>query len=402
MTASDQHGADERDLDQAGALMAEAVLDESMIDRMRTLIGTDLRISHSVNNEEATRLAVERFADAIGDPNPLWRDRIRAESSVYGRRVAPPSFVLGCFSGLQFGWPGLGSFHSGSNLLFHRPVFVGDTVAATCRYEGFDGPRPSAFAETMITDRFYNTYRNQDGELIAELHWWVMNFMRQKAKIRSLDGPEVELPHPWTIDEVEEIETRILAEEPRGERPRRWEDVSVGDQLDVVTKGPIGVTDEVAYVAAGGPPIPRVAANAVALRQYQGHPAWAFRDPVTKALEPIYAVHYNKAAANAMGVALQYDVGFQRQCWHIHLLTHWMGDDAWIVRAAAQYRRFVYLGDVISLGGEVTGKHVKPDGEHCVDVRTWAVNQRGEDTMPGTATIALPADGVPSPVQGRS
>ena len=64
------------------AKMAEAELDDEMLARMRSLAGTNLRIDHSVNNEEATRLAVERFADAIGDPNPLWRDRRHAETSV--------------------------------------------------------------------------------------------------------------------------------------------------------------------------------------------------------------------------------------------------------------------------------------------------------------------------------
>jgi hypothetical protein len=253
----------------------------------------------------------------------------------------------------------------------------------------------------MVTDRFYNTYRNQHGELVAEVRWSVMNFMRQQAKAQASDGGAVTLPHPWAVEEVEEIERQVLSEEPRGDRPRLWEDVSIGDHLDVVTKGPIGMTDEVAYVAAGGPPIPRVAANAVSLHQYQRHPAWAFRDPGTMALEPIYAVHYNRAAANAMGVALQYDVGFQRQCWHIHLLTNWMGDHAWIRQASAQYRRFVYHGDVISMGGEVTAKHVTKEGEHCVDIRTWAPNQRDEETMPGTATIALPTMRGPSPAERR-
>ncbi len=383
------------------ARMAEAELDDEMLARMRGLAGTNLRIDHSVNNEEATRLAVERFADAVGDPNPLWRDRRHAEASAYRAPVAPPSFVMGCFSGLQFGWPGLGSFHSSSELQFHRPVYVGDTITSTCRYDGFDGPKSSSFASVMVTDRFYNTYRNQHDELVAEVHWRVMNFMRQKAR-PSTSNSAVVLPHPWTTEDVEAIEADILAEEPRGPEPRFWDNTNVGDQLDVVTKGPISMTDEVAYVAAGGPPIPRVAANGVSLRQYRRHPAWAFRDPTTMALEPIYAVHYNKAAANAMGVALQYDVGFQRQCWHIHLLTNWIGDDGWIVKAGAQYRRFVYHGDVIRLGGEVTNRYVASDGEHCVDVRTWAVNQRGEEVMPGAATLALPRAGEPSPVEARA
>ena len=42
------------------------------------------------------------------------------------------------------------------------------------------------------------------------------------------------------------------------------------------------------------------------------------------------------------------------------------------------------------LGGTVTGKEISPDGETEVHVTTWARNQRGEQVMPGTATIVLP------------
>jgi acyl-CoA synthetase (AMP-forming)/AMP-acid ligase II/acyl dehydratase len=380
--------------------MVEAVLDQSMIERMRALIGTELRIGHSVNNEEVTRLAVERFADAIGDPNPLWRDRMVAERSPYGRPIAPPSFVMGCFSGLQFGWPGLGSFHSSTDITFYRPIFVGDTITASCRYEGFDEPRASSFASVTVRDQFLNTYRNQNGNVVAEVRWWVMNYMRQAAKAQLNEPPE-DLPHPWSVEEVEAIEADVLSEEQRGGVIRWWDDTQVGDMLDVITKGPIGMTDEVAYVASGGPPIPRVAANGVSLRQYKRHPAWSFRDPYTMAQEPIYAVHYNPAAAQAMGVALQYDVGFQRQCWHVHLLTYWMGDAGWIMRAAAQYRGFVYHGDVLRLGGEVVGKRLDENQEALVDLRTWAINQRGTDVMPGSATVALPRRGSQGPVAMR-
>jgi acyl dehydratase len=78
-----------------------------------------------------------------------------------------------------------------------------------------------------------------------------------------------------------------------------------------------------------------------------------------------------------------------------------MGDDAWIARADAQYRSFVYHGDVLRLGGEVTGKGQSPEGEAVVEVRTWAHNQRGQDVMPGHATIVLPQRGEPGPVERR-
>jgi acyl dehydratase len=352
---------------------------------------------------------VIKFVGGIGDINPLWTDAEYARSSPYGVPVAPPSFIIGCFSGIQFGWPGLGSFHSMSHLTFERPVYWDDRVDSSCTYEGFDGPSPSKFAGRTVTDKFRNGYLNQRGEQIATIRWNVINFERGNASARRRAGEGngsagPVLPHPWAEHELAEIEARVLAERPRGAEPRYWEDVVEGEALDVLTKGPIGLTDEIAFVAGGGTPIPRLKAHAAALHDYAAHPAWAFRDPVTGAKEPIYSVHYNYQAAQAMSVAFQYDVGFQRQCWQIHQLTHWAGDHAWLKECRAEYRKFVYLSDVVELRGRVTGKRVDDTGEHVVDVLTSAINQRGENVMPGSAVIALPSrdeEGTPAGRRAR-
>jgi acyl dehydratase len=393
---------------ERAALMPQAVIDDDMLAAMRARVGVRLRIDHSVNNDLASRIAVVKFAGGIGDINPLWTDPGHAGQSPYGAPLAPPSFIIGCFSGIQFGWPGLGSFHSESHVRFDRPVYWGDTVNATCLYEGFDGPSPSKFAGRTVTDKFLNTYTNQHGEQIATIRWKVINFERGRASSRQRadagEGVELVLPHPWKEEELREIEASILAERPRGGAPRYWEDVEEEDTLDVVTKGPIGMTDEIAFIAGGGTPIPRLKAHAAALHDYEAHPAWAFRDPITGAREPIYSVHYNLQAARAMSVAFQYDVGFQRQCWQIHHLTHWAGDHGWIKEVRAEYRKFVYHSDVVRLGGTITAKRIDDEGEHVVDVRTQAVNQRSEDVMPGSAVIALPSrerDGSPAARRAR-
>lgn len=394
-------------VDGTAAAMPQAVLDAAMIEAMEEKVGARLRIDHSVNNEYASRIAVTKFVGGIGDINPLWTDSAYAAGSPFGAPVAPPSFVIGCFSGIQFGWPGLGSFHSMSHLRFARPVYWNDVVASTCVYNGFDGPSRSSFAGRTVTDRFTNTYHDQTGDLIATIDWNVINFERGSASTKRASGAgrsQPELPHRWNEHDLAEIEQRILAERPRGDKPRYWEDVTVGESLDAVTKGPIGMTDEIAFVAGGGTPIPRLKAHAASLHEYQAHPAWAFRDPITSAQEPIYSVHYNLQAARAMSVAFQYDVGFQRQCWQIHHLTHWAGDHAWLKECRAEYRKFVYLSDVVELTGEVTGTRVDEAGEYVVDIRTEAVNQRGEVVMPGTAVIALPSrriEGSPAASRAR-
>lgn len=383
------------------ARLAEAVITEDMIEEMRGKIGLRLRIEHSIHNEEATRLAIKKFADGIGDSNPLWCDAEYATGTRYGGIVAPPSWVICVFAGVQFGWRGLGGFHNATEAEFYRLVQLNDKITPECVYTGFEGPKPSEFAEKMVIDFYDNKYYNQRKETVARIKWSVIRTERAKAREKGKYG-SIQLPHPWADKELKKIEEEVLSEEIRGSNPRYWEDVAPGDELKPVVKGPIGLTDELAYFAAGGTPIPRLGAHGVALRQYRQHPAWAFRDPNSYALEPIFAVHYNKEAAKAMGLPMPYDVGFQRQCWQIHLLTNWMGDEGWLKRARAEYRRFVYYSDVVWVRGKVIKKYIDAEGEPCVDIETNALNQRGENVMPGGATIALPSrDKGTSPLDRR-
>jgi acyl dehydratase len=376
--------------------LARGRFTDEMLAEMRALIGTELRTELSVNNEYATRLAILRFSEGIGDDNPLWTDSGYAAGTVHRGLIAPPSFIFCCLGSVQVGWRGLGGFHAETKLTFNAPIREGDRITARVVFDGFDGPTESNFAGRRIKDYLRQEYRNQDEQLVATFICSRVRFERTEAQGRS-KSRAVTLPHPWTEDEIEQIEADVLAEAPRGAQPRYWEDVQVGDTLDVITKGPIGLTDEIAFVAAGAAPIPRLAAHAVALRRYQRHPKWAYRDPVTHALEPVYSVHYNDYAARLQGAQAAYDVGIQRTCWQIHSLTNWMGDDGRLKAADTQYRSHVYLSDVVRLGGRVEAKEVDSDGDHVVRLSTWAQNQREQDVMPGTATIALPTrDGQPA------
>jgi acyl dehydratase len=386
---------------QKKAKMAEAIITQKMIDGMRARLGTKLRIEDSIHNEYATRMAILKFAHGIGDANPLWSDEAYAGKSPYEGIVAPPSFIWACFAQVQFGWRGLGGVHAGCDVEFLKPVYLGDKIKAECVFDSFEGPKKSSFAEETVIDHFHNQYWNQTGDLIARYHWWVIHFARAKARGKTNDN-SIKLPNPWTDEQLAKFEEEVLSEEIRGDVTRYWEDVNVGEELKPVIKGPLGTTDEVAYIIGGGVPIPRLAAHGVAMAAYRRHPAWAFRDPNTHALEPIFAVHYNKQAANAMGLPQAYDVGLQRHCWGVHLVTNWMGDDAWLKRSYAEYRKFVFLSDVVRLKGKVRKKYIDNEGDYCVEIERHAVNQRGDDVMPGYAVVALPSkDNGISPLEKR-
>ena len=74
--------------------------------------------------------AVRKFAEAIGDPNPLYRDEEAAKASRYGRLLAPPTFPrtfeYGEVEGV--GSPGQGFIHGEHRIRYERPLFVGEEV----------------------------------------------------------------------------------------------------------------------------------------------------------------------------------------------------------------------------------------------------------------------------------
>ena len=195
--------------------LARGKFTDEMLAEMRALIGTELRTEASVNNEYATRLAILRFAEGIGDDNPLWTDPGYAAASPYGGLIAPPSFIFCCLGSIQVGWRGLGGFHAETLLTFHRTVRLDDRITARVYFDGFDGPSESRFAGRRIKDYLRQEYRNQDGELVATFICSRIRFERSEAQSRR-ETRAIQVPHPWTEAELEAIEDDMLAETPRG------------------------------------------------------------------------------------------------------------------------------------------------------------------------------------------
>jgi acyl dehydratase len=72
---------------------------------------------------------IRRYADAVGDNNPLHLDDAYASTTLFGRRIAHGGIVFGIISRiLGMHLPGPGTVFLEQNLKFLRPIFPGDHV----------------------------------------------------------------------------------------------------------------------------------------------------------------------------------------------------------------------------------------------------------------------------------
>ncbi len=109
----------------------------NVIERWRSLVGE--RSQPVVNLIE--RGAVRKFAEAIGDPNPLYVDEEAAKKSRYAGLIAPPTFPRTFEYGRieDMYWPKAGMIHGEHRVSYeHGPLKVGDEVHCYTEFKSYD------------------------------------------------------------------------------------------------------------------------------------------------------------------------------------------------------------------------------------------------------------------------
>jgi acyl dehydratase len=105
----------------------------------RDFIGRDYPVKETF---EVGREHIRQFADAIGDPNPIYRDPDAARAAGHPDVIAPPTFLttLGFRAGMDSPVvdPTLGLdyalvVHGEQRFELHRPVRAGDVLSTVMR-----------------------------------------------------------------------------------------------------------------------------------------------------------------------------------------------------------------------------------------------------------------------------
>jgi acyl dehydratase len=342
--------------------------------------------------------SIRHAARAIGDMNPLWIDRAHAGQSRYGRCVAPPALLYAVTWGSWDmrrgeGLPGVHGLHASDRWIYYRPLLDGDEVRATKEMIALD-ERTGSYAGRSMMQRREFKYYNQRDELVARC---IMSAVRTERHAGKEIGKYMSIPKArYTEEEIRRIDDDIGAEEVRGADPRYWEDVSVGDSIQPIVRGPLTVADMIAWMMGVGSPHIRSGQYWLAYRQQS--PKIAVKDPETGIPQAVERVHWDSFMAAEIGMPAPYDYGSQRGAWATHLLTNWAGDDGWVAEVFPKYRNMNFLGDTVWIKGRVTDKwRGANSGIGYVGCEFNGINQRGDDIMPGTAIVALPSRVAPLP-----
>jgi len=384
--------------------MAEApgITDEAVA-RLRARVGVPEPHPQPPHYLEPGVDAFRSVARAYGDDNPLWADAAYASSTRWKGPIAPPALVGGDTlvgedeitsvpddqRDLMRGDPlrGVHAFYSASAREWWAPLGPGHRIFRRNALVGVLD-KPSEFAERAVHEWTGQVFRDDTGTLLSAQYKLMIRTERTKARERKkYDAVE---PAHYTDDEIDAIEAQYAAERPRGAEPRWWEDVAEGDTIGPLVKGPLTVTDMVCWHVGMGMGLYGVAPLRLAAANRRRVPRFYHRDD-QNVPDVMQRVHWDPEFARRSGNPTTFDYGRMRETWLIHLCTDWMGDDAWLWKLDCEFRRFNYVGDTQWLSGTVT-RHYRADGDRpAVDLDLQAVNQRGEVTTPGHATVLLPS-----------
>lgn len=409
-------------------------LTEEMLDAARQTISTQYK-ERPPAFSRLTNDIIRRWAYAIGDANPLWLDEVYAKRTVWeslltpptfpetavrgpifnplrvsreaGSRTAPPPSLPGQSASRGGGFPALAGLQVGRQFTFYTPVRVDEVLRGEQRVVSIvdsEGRRAgdSIEAESDV-DAALAAARSEcaaphtriaiqtfdikvSSAVSGQPLMRVLHHMGRFARGISLEESKYrDEPMPYYSDEdfakiIDQHEREYL----RGSEVLYWEDVRVGDELPPIVKGPHTLTDYILYHASFGSFFD--VSDRIKYLMLKRFPGAAVVDPRTNIPDFPHTMHLDTFAAFSMGYPRGFDGSMQRISWFGHLVTNWMGDDAFLRSLSIWQHRPLFLWDVMWLHGRVVSKK---ESDCSVELDVWGDNQNGQRLSQGSATVVL-------------
>jgi acyl dehydratase len=344
--------------------------------------------AYRMTRRVATEDAIRQFCDAIDDQNPLYRSRDYAKNSVYGTLIAPPQFLcaIAPYSGIAKATELLDYYtarlDAGVSMEWFKIIYEGDRFTVTEYPTAVkDLTREQTALQFLVTGK--RVYKNQRNETVAVAE------ISGIAVIIGLPSPDKQIGKKVTItrfteEKVEEWYRLMVEEKMQGDKPRMWEDVSVGKQV-WPTHHVFSMTEDIAFSAAKG--------KSYGWRQQMAARGENWKNAVDpdSGLPDFTNWHQTDAAAQRMGMPYANCLADQVRAWLGRMIEHWMGDGGVLKKMSDQVRGILYRESLVLCKGEVIKKYVEGN-EHLIDLGLTVEDHNGNMIIPnGTATLVLPS-----------
>ena len=293
---------------------------------------------------EVTTDAVRHFAWGIGDNNPLWVDQDYGPPSGLTTTVAPPSFAYAIDETTVA--PGFNEYERHYEVVkwewFHR-LEIGDRISAESKILREDHDSSA----DVIWQHGETSFHCSGKGVVAKAN---VTTRRDKKELTPVDERD---EIKYTPEQLSEIEEAILNEKCRGASPRYCEELSVGDPLGIVTKGPLSIMDIVAWCAG------------------------TMGSPDTQ------------KGFSTGGLDDQTATGPQLAAWVMHLLTNWMGDNGFLHELTVTFSGLPSLGSTTTISGSISSTFMDENKCFC-EITFTCLLQNGELIANGIALIEVP------------
>ena len=343
--------------------------------------------------------AVRKYAISVGDDNPLYRDPEYARQSRWQGTIAPPGFEVSMglkrdrevpesMAHTRKALSGVQLFHSGGEIRYWQPIRHGDVLYEAGWVADVKDKQSEFAGRSALVTNEYSMWKEDQTVAVTGSTWYV-HAERRKVESKDKDAEKKAKqsePAFYSDNELAEIEAAYENQYRRGQDTLYIEDVSVGQELPLMVKGPLTITDQInAYMGAGwfgygNPPYRLAHENRKKLRGFYTRDRFNSWDTLQR-------VHWDLDLAREVGIPNIYDIGPMRRAMVCHYASEWAGDDAWVHRVRFEFRKFNYMGDVTWIRGQVEDARVDKDLGPLVEISISGVNQRGDENIRGEATI---------------
>jgi acyl dehydratase len=139
--------------------------------RIRTVVEFDrsaLGVESAPVSYDVEKGAIRKFAEAIGDDDPIYYDEKAAQAAGFKTIVAPPTFLCTFrpqeLPDLQIKF-GRVRLNGGNEYEYYQPIYAGDSITLTAKYVDVSERRGRTGSMVFVITEL--TFKNQHGEVVA-------------------------------------------------------------------------------------------------------------------------------------------------------------------------------------------------------------------------------------------